>query len=145
MSWLRCWASCFCSGAGGLRRRQGRCWASTSAREAPPSVNWLCTTLSRIGLDLDDRLGRGDLAAQRGEVDRRDDHIGGERQVGRLELIALIFCLRGLRLDGAPRTAEDVGRVGDVERGRRDAIVERRSGWPNWTPLASAFWPEHWR
>ncbi len=71
----------------------------------------------------DDALGRVDLRLQRGEIDRGDNDIGGERQVRRLELEALVLRQRFLAFDLAPNAAENVGRIGDVERRRGDAVA----------------------
>jgi hypothetical protein len=42
------------------------------------------------GLGLDDLLGRRDPPAQRCLIDRRDDDIGGQRQIGRSQVEPLI-------------------------------------------------------
>ena len=81
----------------------------------------------RVLEDADDVLGGVDLRLQRGEVDRRDHDVGGERQIRRLELEALHLGQRLLRFDLAAHAAEHVGRVGDVERGRGDAVHDGRT------------------
>ena len=49
ISWLRCWASCFCNGGNVARVWVSvASWASTSAREAPPRSNWRRTTPSEF-------------------------------------------------------------------------------------------------
>ena len=81
-----------------------------------------------VGLRLDDVERRLDLAAQRGFRNSRRHHVRGERQIGRLELEALIFGKRLRRLDLPPLAAEDIGRIGDVHRGLEQIEDGRRAG-----------------
>ena len=95
-----------------------------------------------LRLVLDDVLRRGDLAAQRGLLHRGNHHVRGQREIGRLELEALILRLRRERFDLPPRAAEHVRRVRDVQRRRDQAerrvrvgLAERGTG----EPLRSAW------
>ena len=83
-------------------------------------------------------------ACSEATIDRGDNDIGGERQVRRLELEALVLRQRFLAFDLAPHAAEYVGRIGDVERRCGDAV--RDSTEPVWPCDAGAdtccCWPE---
>ena len=50
---------------------------------------------------FDDALGRGDLAAQRCFLDRGGDDVGGQREIGRLELEQLLLGQCVEAFDGA--------------------------------------------
>ena len=100
-----------------------------------------CETLAHqvqlLRLVLDDVLRRGDLTAQRGLLHRGNDHVGGQREIGRLELEALILRLRREQFDLSPCAAEHVRRIRHVqcrrdqaECGVRVGLAERRTGEP---------------
>jgi hypothetical protein len=82
----------------------------------------------RVVLEPDDAFRRGDLGAQRREIDGGGDHVRRQGQIRGLELEALELGLRRLGFDLAAHAAEDVGSVGDVERGGGHAehLVEAR-------------------
>src|ERR1700761_576304 len=89
--------------------------------------------IKQVTLHRDDALGRGDLSAQRRFLDRRRNHIAGQRQIGRLELEQLLFG-RGIQiLDGAEVGAPDIR----YERYRQLVGRERELGlrfryWNGW-------------
>ena len=80
-----------------------------------------------LAFQRDDPLGRGDLRAQSGFLDRGGDDIRRQREVGGIELVAAGLGLRRQRFHLAAVGAEYVGDVahGDL---RREQIVERRPG-----------------
>ena len=91
-----------------------------------------------IRSDLDELLGRLDLAAQRGLLHRRNHDIRRQSQVGGLQLKTLVVRLGLKRLDIAPDAAEDIGRIrnqnlagkeieGRIFRKHQIAIVVRHS------------------
>ena len=74
-----------------------------------------------VTLDLDDALGRCDLAAQRGLLDGGRDDVRRQRQIGRLELEARLLGLRLQAFDAArvlsPKVRHEAdGQLRRVER-----------------------------
>ena len=103
----RCWASCFSSG-GKQSARPGQAPRPAPAhRLGPPGpkLNWRLEDVEKVALDLDDALGRRDLAAQRGFLDRGGDDIAGQREIGGFELEQLLLghARRGSRRRGCSR------------------------------------------
>jgi len=80
-----------------------------------------------LTLDLDGALGGGDLAAQRGLGDGGDHDVGGEGEIGRLELEALLLGLGVERFGGTPRAAPQVGDESDVQQAGEQS-VDRSAG-----------------
>ena len=70
---------------------------------------------------VDDLFGRAQLLAQRRFPQRRSDHVGGQGQVGGVELCTLIVGPGQLRLDAAAHATEQVECVAHIDRG----VVER--------------------
>ena len=102
----------------------------------------------RLALGGNNAAGGLDLCAQGGFEDGRGDHVGGERQVGALELEALGLGQRIERFDLAPVAAPDVERIGEGDPGgeqaedrvlvgerrlqdRRDLVLRRAEGEPD--------------
>ena len=81
-----------------------------------------------IGFRLDDVSRRFDLAAQRGLLDGRRHHIGGQGQIGRFEFEALIIGERTGRLDLPTLAAEYVGCIRDIHRRLKQIENRRRAG-----------------
>ena len=111
-----------------LRRRHLRFLGQHVGAVGGADFELIAHDFELVGFRLDDFLRRLDLAAQRSFLDRRRHHVGGERQVGRFELEALILGKRRVGLDLSPLAAEHVGRIGDVHGGLVEVENGRRAG-----------------
>ena len=114
---------------GGLRLRQLGFLRQHVGLGDAAEVELLLNETELIGFRLDDLLRGLDLAAQRDLLDRGRHHVRGQRQVGGLELEALILGLRGAAFDQPPLAAEHVGRIGDIH-GRLEEIENARRAGP---------------
>ena len=63
-----------------------------------------------------------------GVGDRRGDHIRGQREIGGLELEALVLGRRRVALDGSDRLAEHIGREGNGDIRVEKRVAKRRRG-----------------
>ena len=79
--------------------------------------------VEQVGLARDLRLRRVDLAAQRRFLHRRAHHVGNQREVGRLQLVALVVGLRLQVFHQAAVGAEHVGRERHAEIGGEQRVV----------------------
>ena len=79
--------------------------------------------VGQLMLQLEQPLGRRDLAAQRGLLHRRDHHVAAQGQVGGLELEASALDLRLRHFDRAPRAAEHIGQIAHAELGGVQIVV----------------------
>ena len=73
--------------------------------------------LEAVASAVHDRLIRLDLAAQRGLLDGRRHDIGGQRQIGRLQVVALGVRERLRRLDLPPIPTPHVQHIGHADLG----------------------------
>ena len=80
--------------------------------------------IDHAGIGSDEIVGRVDLRLGCAQTNRSDDHVRGQRGVGRHHLKARLLFLRLQRLHGSSIQAENVGRVGNAHFGREQIVLE---------------------
>ena len=86
----------------------------------------LAQQIEHVAHDFDDALGCRDLAAQRCFLHGRKHDVGRQRDMRRLELVALVLGLRLERFDVAKVGAKHIGRVGHTHLTGKDIECARR-------------------
>ena len=92
----------YCFSSGGSSASAAASAASCAATSMPHGIAdavLVAQNIQRLPVDADDFPGGVDLRPRRGLLQRRGYHVGGKRDVGRLQLEALVVGLRLQRFD----------------------------------------------